>query len=224
MIAEDALFNYGKLQYELGGGAFNGAINVLTRYVAQYPDSPRVGEARSLLIAAYYNSNDYDAAYRAIKSFPTQDADIRAALQKITYFRGLEAYSAGDMRAAQRYLAESAAINVSPKYSALNSFWQGEIAFAQGDYTVAAAKYNAYLKRAPRSEDEYAMALYNLGYCDFSRKDMTGARSAFEKFLETYPARDRYRADAYNRLGDIRYSDREFEAAVGDYDLSLIHI
>ena len=35
----------------------------------------------TLLIAAYYNSNDYDAAYRAIKSFPTQDADIRAALQ-----------------------------------------------------------------------------------------------------------------------------------------------
>lgn len=65
------------------------------------------------------------------------------------------------------------------------------------------------------------MALYNLGYCDFSRKDMTGARSAFEKFLETYPARDRYRADAYNRLGDIRYSDREFEAAVGDYDRAV---
>lgn len=53
------------------------------------------------------------------------------------------------------------------------------------------------------------------------RKDMTGARSAFEKFLETYPARDRYRADAYNRLGDIRYSDREFEAAVGDYDRAV---
>ena len=45
---------------------------MLTRYVEQYPSSPRVGEARTLLIAAYYNSNDYDAAYRAIKSFPTQ--------------------------------------------------------------------------------------------------------------------------------------------------------
>ena len=65
------------------------------------------------------------------------------------------------------------------------------------------------------------MALYNLGYCDFSRKDMAGARSSFEKFLEAYPARDRYRADAYNRLGDIRYSDREFEAAVGDYDRAV---
>ena len=30
-VAEDALFNYAKLQYELGGGAFNGAINVLPR-------------------------------------------------------------------------------------------------------------------------------------------------------------------------------------------------
>ncbi len=220
-IAEDALFNYGKLQYELGGGAFNGAINVLTRYVGQYPDSPRVGEARTLLIAAYYNSNDYDAAYRAIKSFPTQDADIRAALQKITYFRGLEAYEAGDLRAAQRYLAESASINVSPKYSALNSFWQGEIAFAQGDHTVAATKYNAYLKRAPRSEREYAMALYNLGYCAFSRTDMAQARGFFEKFLAAHPAQDRYRADAYNRLGDIRYSEREFEAAVGEYDRAV---
>ena len=86
-IAEDALFNYAKLQYELGGGAFNGAINVLTRYVERYPSSPRAEEARTLLIAAYYNSRDYDAAYRAIKAMPSGDADIRAALQKIAYFR-----------------------------------------------------------------------------------------------------------------------------------------
>ena len=80
-IAEDALFNYAKLQYELGGGAFNGAINMLTRYLERYPSSPRASEARTLLIAAYYNSRDYDAAYRAIKSMPSGDAEIRAALQ-----------------------------------------------------------------------------------------------------------------------------------------------
>ena len=100
-IAEDALFNYAKLQYELGGGAFNGAINMLTRYIDRYPSSPRAGEARTLLISAYYNSRDYDAAYRAIRSMPSTDADIRAALQKITYFRALEAYGEGDLQAAQ---------------------------------------------------------------------------------------------------------------------------
>ncbi len=49
VIAEDALFNYGKLQYELGGGVFNEAINVLGRYLERYPDSPRADEARELL-------------------------------------------------------------------------------------------------------------------------------------------------------------------------------
>ena len=54
-------------------------------------------------------------------------------------------------------------------------------------YTHLDVYKRQYLKRASRSEDEYAMALYNLGYCDFSRKDMAGARSSFEKFLEAYP-------------------------------------
>ncbi len=220
-IAEDALFNYAKLQYELGGGAFNGAINMLTRYVEQYPRSPRVQEARTLLIAAYYNSHDYDAAYRAIKSHPAPDNDIRGALQKITYFRALEAYSAGDMTAAQRYLAESAAVNISPKYTALNMFWQGEIAFAKGDYASAEARYKAYLQRAPKSENEYGMAYYNLGYCAFERKEMATAKTAFNNFFAAHPAKDRYRADACNRMGDIHYSAREFDAAIGEYDKAI---
>lgn len=217
-IAEDALFNYGKLQYELGGGAFNGAIHVLRRYIDRYPSSRRAPEARTLLIAAYYNSRDYDAAYEAIRSQPALDAEMRAALQKIAYFRGLEAYQRGDLRAAQRYLTESAAIGISPKYTSLAAFWQGEIAYAQGDYTVASARYNAYLKRAPRTEREYALAWYNLGYCAFDRKDMAQAQTAFEKFLSSYPTRDRYRADGFNRLGDVHYAERGFDAAVEAYD------
>jgi len=220
-IAEEALFHYAKLQYELGGGAFNGAIRMLTRYLDRYPASARAGEVRSLLVAAYYNSRDYDAAYRAIKASPSDDADMRAALQKIAYFRGLEAYAAGDMAEARRCLEESAAAGVSAKYSALNLFWQGEIAFAEGDPAAAAAKFDAYLRRAPRSEREYAFAWYNLGYCAFSRRRMAEAGQAFRRFLSLYAPRDRYYADACNRLGDIRYASREFEEAVGEYDRAI---
>ena len=81
-IAEDALFNYGKLQYELGGGRFNEAIQVLNRYVAQYPSSPRVRTAKELLAAAYYNSHNYDEAYEIIASYPDPDGDQLAAKQK----------------------------------------------------------------------------------------------------------------------------------------------
>ena len=216
-IAEDALFNYGKLQYELGGGLFNEAIHVLDRYIAQYPASERVPQARELLIAAYYNSRNYDAAYTAIKQYPSPDGDLKAALQKIAYFRGLEAYSRGDLAAAERSLAESAAVNVSPKYGALARFWLGEIAFARGDYAGAEGHYREYLKRAPRSEAEYAMAYYNLGYCHFDRGDMSNAYAAFARFDQLYAASDSYKADALNREADARYALRQFPAALETY-------
>lgn len=217
-IAEDALFNYGKLQYELGGGLFNEAIHVLNRYVAQYPTSERAVQARELLIAAYYNSRNYDAAYKALKNYPSPDGNLRAALQKIAYFRGLEAYSSGDLEGAARSLAESAAVNVSPKYGALAQFWLGEIAFARGDCAEAERRYKEYLHRAPRSEAEYALAHYNLGYCHFERGDMSNAYASFARFNQLYTASDRYKADALNREADAHYALRQFPAALATYE------
>jgi len=217
-IAEDALFNYGKLLFETGGGTFNESINVLTRYVNKYPDSPRAKEARELLIAAYYNSHDYDMAYSAIKSFDKPDGNIKTALQKITCFKGMEALSAGDAEKAQTAFEESMAVGVSPKYNALCSFWLGEIAYNRGDYPKAIERYNFYLKRAPKSANEYKMALYNIGYSQFALGEMAKARKAFEGFLWLYKNPDSYRADAYNRLGDTQYSSRDFAAAVKSYE------
>ena len=218
-IAEDALFNYAKLQYEASSANYTPAILSLQRYIERYPQpSARLTEARTLLIAAYYNSRDYDAAYRAIRSMPSKDGETQAALQKIAYFRGLEAYQTGDRAAAKRYLAESVATNVSPKYTALANFWQGEIAFGEGDYATAATKYDNYLRRAPKSEPEYALALYNAGYCSFSQEQFDAAESSFQQFLKLRSYQDSYRSDTYNRLGDIRYAQRRFSEAIGLYD------
>ena len=220
-IAQDALFNYGKLQYELGGERFNEAINVLGRYLETYPSSERAPEVRSLLAAAYYNSKDYDAAYRAIRKLPDPDGEMRAALQKITYFRALEAYGGGDLESAQRSLTESAAIGVSPKYASLAAFWQGEIAYARGEWEQARSHYETYLRRAPRGEREYALALYNLGYCDFSQGRMAEAGGRFEEFLSLYPGADDYRADALNRRGDTCFALRQFEGALDAYGRAI---
>ena len=220
-IAEDALFNYAKLQYELGGGRFNESIHVLSRYVERYPSSPRAAEARTLLVAAYYNSRDYDAAYRAIKSMPRLDGELQAALQKIAYFRGLEAFRAADYAAAGRCLDEAVQLNVSPRYTALGLFWQGEIAYAEGNYAQALAKYDAYLRRAPRTEREYALASYDMGYCYLAQEQLPQAETAYTRFLESYAAKDRYRSDALNRLGDIAYMGRRYDEAVTRYDRSI---
>lgn len=216
-IAEDALFNYGKLKYELGGGTFNEAINVLTRYIDRYPDTARTSEARELLVAAYFNSDNYEGAYNAIKAIPDPDSNIRAALQKITYFRGLESYSHGDIDRAESLLQESVSVGISPKYGALGLFWLGEIAYGKGDSRRAEEYYRKYLDRAPKSEREYKMALYNLGYACLAQDDITAARRSFSSFLSVYKNADRYYADALNRRGDTEYAGRDYSAAAESY-------
>ena len=221
-IAEDAMFNYGKLLYEQGGGYFNEAINVLNRYITLYPSSARLADARKLLVAAYYNSHNYADAYVAIKSMPNPDNDALLALQKIAYFNGLEAYSNGELVKAEASLSESLAVGSSnAKYSALASFWLGEIAYSKGDTRTALQRYRNFVSRAPRSGGEYAMAQYNMGYCYFNDSDMASAGKAFGEFLALYTKRDSYRADALNRMGDVSYATRNFAEAVRYYDQAI---
>ena len=220
-IAEDALFNYGKLQYELGGGRFNEAINVLTRYVEQYPRSERVSDAHTLLIAAYYNSKNYAQAYEAIKRLPNPDNEVLLALQKVAYFNGLEAYTEGELDRAEASFQESMAAGKNAKYNALASFWLGEVAFARGENGIALQRYRNFISRAPKGTQEYAMAHYNLGYCYFNNENMEQAAKSFDTFLKEYGKRDAFRADAMNRRGDIHYSAREFSAAMECYDRTV---
>ncbi|MDR2882757.1 MAG: tetratricopeptide repeat protein [Alistipes sp.] len=218
-IAEDALFNYGKLLFETGGGRFNEAINVLTRYIATYPgSSQRTREARGLLIAAYYNSNDYEAAYEAIRSHPDPDNEVRAALQKITYFRALERWREGDAEVAMAMLEESARNRYNAKYTALAAFWQGEILYSQGRYEAAMPQYEEYVRLSPATETENRLARYNLGYANFNLERWSAARRWFDDFLTRHSTRDAYRADAFNRAGDIQHAGRDYWAAIESYD------
>mgnify|MGYP003288671894 FL=1 len=218
-IAEDALLNYGRLKYEMGGGRFNEAVNVLQSYLGRYPDSEHADEVKALLIAAYYNSKNYDAAYVAIKEHPNPDNEIRAALQKVAVFRAVDAFKEGDMDEAARLLDEAEQINISPKYNALVLYWQGEVAYARGDMATALECYNAYIRRAPKSEGEYAMAHYGLGYAHFQQKSMEEAAEAFDSFVKEYALRDNYMYDAHNRLGDARYALRDFTQARRAYNV-----
>ncbi|MBQ9137941.1 MAG: tetratricopeptide repeat protein [Alistipes sp.] len=217
-IAEDALFNYGKLLFETGGGTFNQSINVLARYLNRYPDTERTSEVKELLIAAYYNSKDYDMAYDAIKAFPNPDGSMKTALQKIAYFKGVEAFEAGDFALAKQSLEESLNVGVSPKYNALCAFWLGEVAYKSGDMKQAVTQYNYYLKRAPRTANEYKLALYNLGYTQMALEDYSAAQSALEGFIWLYKQRDELRADGYNRLADVHYLQRDYQQAVKNYE------
>ena len=62
------------------------------------------------------------------------------------------------------------------------------------------------------------MALYNLGYAHFAQKNMAKSQKSFEGFVWLYKEADRYRADAFNRLGGVQYSQRKYADAVKSYE------
>lgn len=220
-IARYSLLNYGRLKFELGGGTFNEAINVLNSYLERYPDSPYTSDVKKLLIAAYDSANDYEAAYYAIKEFNNPDSDIKKALQRMSVFRAVEAVKLGDWSSAEELLAEAEELNIDPKFTALTLYWQGEVACATGDMELAKQKYGDYIRRAPKTEKEYVMAHYGMGYAHFSLNDMKSAEKYFETFVRDYAYRDNYMYDAHNRLGDARYAMREYSSARRAYNITV---
>ncbi|MDR0509809.1 MAG: tetratricopeptide repeat protein [Rikenellaceae bacterium] len=218
---EDALYNYGKLQYEQGGGLFNEAINALGRYIQEYPASPLMQQVKGYLASAYFNTRNYAAAYEAMSQIADPDNDMKAAMQKITYFRAMELYRDGDYDAAYLLLEESATYRSNQKYTALATFWVGDVLFKRGEYNKAAVLFKNYLAVSPAAEREHIMAPYNVGYCYFNLGRRDDAREWFDRFLYGYYARDAYRADACNRLGDLAYQRRDFAQAISHYESAI---
>ena len=128
----------------------------------------------------------------------------------------MSALEKGDDGGGRRYLAESARIGISPKYNALATFWQGEIAYGRGNYDVALRDYESYLSGA-ENRARICDGFLQYGVLPLLEGEYARARESFVRFIELYPTQDGYRTDARNRLGDTYYSDRQFDEALKYY-------
>ncbi len=69
---------------------------------------------------------------------------------------------------------------------------------------------------------EYALSFYNLGYQYFNKQDFMMAASFFTKYTELADGESgNLLGDVYNRLGDCKYADRNFEAALDYYQKAI---
>ena len=216
-IKEEAMFNRAKLQCDLVGNSFNRAIGSLKQFIELYPNSKHIGEARELLLSAYFNSRDYQAALDAIQYIKNPDNNEKSALQKIAYFRALEHYENGDYQSALKTLNTSLEYRYNAKYTALGKFWKAETLVKLGKQSDAATLYKEYIALASKSEPEFAYAYYGLGYCRFNQQKWDDAQIDFEK-LTTLNTSSVLKADAYNRLGDIEFARRSYWKAIEQYN------
>lgn len=227
-IAEDALFNFAKLSYELDFSPYNEAVKSFGKYLKQYPNSPRREEAYKYLINVYSTTKNYAQAINSIESLGEMSPALKYTYQKLNYFKGVEFFNNGDLDNAEKQFTKSLSQNTDFKLNALNQYWLAEISFLRKDYSTAINLWKKFqLLEGSASLAEYDLSNYALGYAYFLRKDKddyTNANISFRKFLLTKNKYDENKTvDSYIRAADCYFMNRDFVQA-SEYYKSAINL
>jgi TolA-binding protein len=223
-IKEDALFNYAKITYELSYSPFNETIKAFDKYIASYPNAERNDAAYDYLVKVYMSTSNYRDAMASIENIKVKSQSVKKAYQRVAYYRALECFNNLDYKAAIENFDKSIeAGDFNKNYRALAIFWKAEAMFRINDFNKAISGYNSFLKLSGSfALPEYKTAHYNLAYAYFQIKDYAGASDYFRKYLNLdSDSRSEKVADANNRLGDCNFVNREYAAAIANYDQAL---
>jgi tetratricopeptide (TPR) repeat protein len=225
-IKEDALFSFAKLSYELDFSPYNEAVKSFSRYLKEYPNSPRKDEVYTFLINVYSTTKNYDQAIKSMESLESIDPVLKVTYQKLIYFKGIEYFNNNDFDNADIQFKKSFAQNSDPRLNALNLYWLGEVAYVKHDYTNAIAIWKKFqVTDGSLSLQEYDLSNYALGYAYFQRKesgDYGEANVAFRKFLLSTNKYDEKKiADANIRAADCYFMNRDFAQASEYYKKAI---
>ncbi|MBT3209515.1 MAG: tetratricopeptide repeat protein [Bacteroidetes bacterium] len=222
-MAENALFNYAKLTYELSYSPFNETINTFEKFIEKYPESENIDLAYDFLVKVYTTSKNYKAALNSIEKISNKNQKIKEAYQRISYYRALELFT------NLKYLAAINHFNKSLEYKkfnkqikALSYFWKAEAFYRLKKYDDAIECYNNFLSTTGAFElKEYISANYSLGYCYFKLKDYPKSISWFRKYVNKNENISKTTGDAYNRIGDCYFVSKDYSNAIKYYDLAI---
>jgi TolA-binding protein len=226
-IKENALFSYAKLCYELAFNPFNESIRAFQEYIHLYPNSPRVDECHTYLVNIFMTTRNYKEALRSIESIKVMRDELKPAYQKIAYYRAVDFFNNAEMDSALSYFDKALRFSVEKNINAMVYYWKGEAYYRKKDYDKAIENYKEFMtKPGAFSVQEYNNANYNTGYAFFQLKNYTDANLAFRKFTgATNNAQDKLTVkrinDAYIRIGDTYFINKEYSSAADNYGLAI---
>lgn len=215
-IREEALYNYAICIHETNYSPFGESVKVFEQFLNDYPNSVHADKVGEHLVEEYTNTRNYDVALQSIKKINNPSADILEAKQKMLYRMGIQEFIDGNMDGAIENLDQSLELgryNNKVKGSAL--FWKAEALFRKEDMAGARTFYSQALAA---DEPSNRKALYGIGYTHFKEGNYSEARSEFERFIKV-GEKEGYElvSDAYNRIADCYFYQRQFDIAEGYY-------
>ena len=218
---EISQFHYAKLSYELGYPDV--AMTEFRSFLQHYPNSTYAPEARELLLNVLANTSNYKDALALMDSVKNPSQAARQLKARILYGRATELINDGMLNNAYELLDRA---SKEPNNTALMpyiNFWKGEIAYRTNRLDEAIPYFFDYLK-TPVSQGEVnpVHAKYDLGYCFLKKENYKEALNFFSQVVRN-PGINAgpLEQDAYIRMADCYYMNRDFKIAVPMYNKVL---
>lgn len=215
-IAEDALFNYAKLAFDL-----NKDKSVFNSYLERYSSSRKAVQIYSYIAVAALNEHDYAGAVAAYDMIDELDEGMKQNYMKANYLRANQLIRNGSYRKAINCLKIAAYYSSkSNKINQLSRFWLAESYYRNDEYRHARGLFmELYHASALYGQPESYLLPFNIAYCYFKEGNYDAARKWFGEYLGE--ASVKYRKEALVRKADCDFVAKNYTAAASSYDLVI---
>ena len=223
-LKENALYNYAVLSFIPGIDPFNESISVLNEYIKTHPQSSQISELQDIAIHLLLNSNDYSKVLEALEQYEKLSPELKKIQSNITYNVGIQYYNEGKYQDAIRYFEKSSNnkdIESNSQKEAI--YWLADSYYQLKNYNEAEDAYIRFIDtKGANNLEVYALAHYNLGYIYLNNNDYANASVKFKEFINNDKLSDKERqGDAWTRIGDCYFIQRQYNNAITSYNNSL---
>lgn len=221
-VRETALFNYAISQNQGARTPFDKSIERLEDFLNEYPNSQYKDQVEGYLVDAYLTTTDYQKALASINNIRKPGAKVKRAKQYVLYNLGIQALANNRNSDAVDLLKQAVDLGNQDK-TVLNEarLWLAEAQYRTGDYKSASNNQKTYVNASAKTDDNYGIAQYNLGYSLYQQRRYAEAKQAFKAAVESKKLPQDLAADAYNRLGDTQYYTQDYTGAQASYDQAI---
>ena len=219
-VTEAAYYNYAVAKSRGGSVPFASSVTVFEDFLNRYPNSRYADDVAGYIVAGYVTDGNYEDALKSINRVSQPGHNLLAAKQRVLYLLGSKMLAADNPERTVELLSEGRLLgNYDQNLNIENTLALGEAFYRSGDFDRSASMLLEYLDQAPRDAVNRPIALYDLGYTRMAQEEWGKAQLDFERMLANPgDLTEITLADAYTRLGDARYYQRDWNGAQDAYD------
>jgi TolA-binding protein len=221
-VKETAYYNYAVGVSKGARTPFDKSVDLFEEFLNEYPNSRYKDNVEGYLVDAYMNTTDYQRALTSINHIKNPGAKVLKAKQNVLYNLGVQALANNRTKEADNYFKQAIAVG-NYDNTALNEsrLWLAETQYREGNYKEAAKQQQEYVNSIKKTDENYGLAQYNLGYSLLNQNRYAEAKSAFQNAIASKQLSSDLAASAYQGIGQAQYYLKDFSGAQASYDQAL---